>query len=92
MYVTLEVGEKRIQKARILIARDGNSLLGRDWLSVLQNTIKATETPASQYTSFILLAPDSDNELEILKQNLPKVLSGKGRIESKSNSWTFFGS
>ena len=82
MKVHIKVGAKQIPKARLLIAPDGHrSLVGRDWLNLLQYEFTAPHTVAGECNSTIFLVQTPDAALNQLQSKIPNAFTGPSRVK-----------
>ena len=82
VFCGLQVGENYVQKARILIAESGtNSILGREWLSLLRYKFVPQIEKGESIVIFIENEKLSEETKQYIKE-FSKLFSSNGRITS----------
>ena len=82
--VDVQVGKRKLGKARKIITRDGKrSLIGQDWLTQLNFTV-GEANGNSEYTN-IIKNISLRKDIETLKQKFPKICSRKRKKGIKVN-------
>ena len=84
IYCELEVGTRRIKKARILVARKGvKSIVGRDWLSHMEYKIVQKKPGESDKSVNSVEQPDKEltETTKLLKTDFAYLFEIQGKIK-----------